>query len=218
MENVIYYRVSTKGQGESGLGLEAQQQIVAKFLTDSDSVIAEFTEVESGRKNDRIELKKAVELAKQGGARLVVAKLDRLARNVFFISALMESKVNFIAVDLPNANNFTVHLYAALAEQEAKLISERTKAALGALKARGVKLGPPPGKHHNAWGEMSTADKARISQEIFERNYAHVIPVVRMIRDLPPKLIAQKLNEQNYKTSKGGTWSPTQVNRVLEKL
>src|ERR671916_3049559 len=139
---VAYYRVSTEKQGRSGLGLEAQQEAVRSYLNGGSwQLMAEVVEVESGRKNDRPRLAEALRLCRLHGAILIIAKLDRLARNVAFISNLMESGVEFTAVDFPQANRLTVHILAAVAEHEAKAISERTRAALTAAKARGKRLG-----------------------------------------------------------------------------
>src|ERR1700733_8691988 len=139
---VCYYRVSTQKQGRSGLGLEAQQKAVRDHLNGGNwKVVGEFTEVETGKRADRPQLAAALAACRLHGAKLIIAKLDRLARNVHFISGLMESKVDFVAVDFPQANRLTVHILAAVAEHEAKMISERTKVALAAARARGVKLG-----------------------------------------------------------------------------
>ena len=139
---ITYFRVSTDRQGRSGLGLEAQQQAVRQFLSGrAATVIAEFIEVESGSKNDRPKLKEALEACQRSRATLLIAKLDRLARSVAFISALMEAKTNFLAVDMPHASRLVLHVMAAFAEHEREMIRERTKAALAAAKARGVRLG-----------------------------------------------------------------------------
>ena len=139
---VAYYRVSTDRQGKSGLGLEAQREAVQSYLNGGSwTLAAEVTEVESGRRNDRPELDRALGLCRLYGATLVVAKLDRLARNVAFISKLMESGIDFVAVDFPQANRLTI--LSAVAEHEAAMISQRTRAALAAARARGVKLGNP---------------------------------------------------------------------------
>src|SRR5215211_4488528 len=139
---VAYYRVSTAKQGRSGLGLEAQQEAVRSYLNGGSwQLVDEVVEVESGKRNDRPKLAEALRLCRLHGATLIIAKLDRRARNVAFISNLMESGVEFTAVDFPQANRLTVHILAAVAEHEAAMISQRTKAALGAAKARGVKLG-----------------------------------------------------------------------------
>ena len=141
---IAYYRVSTQRQGRSGLGLEAQQQAVNVFLHGHEELIIEsFTEIESGRKNDRPQLAAALDACRRYKAVLVIAKLDRLARNVHFISGLMESGVEFVAVDMPEANRLTIHILAAVAEHERETISQRTKAALQAAKARGTKAGQP---------------------------------------------------------------------------
>src|SRR5271154_4183939 len=139
---VSYLRVSTARQGISGLGLEAQRASVAAFLNGGDwTLVQEVVEVESGKRSDRPALAEALRLCRKHRATLIIAKLDRLARNVHFISGLMESGVEFVAVDMPQANRFVVHILAAVAEQEADAISRRTKAALEAAKARGQKLG-----------------------------------------------------------------------------
>ena len=139
---IAYYRVSTKRQGRSGLGLEAQEAAVRDFLNGGNwQLVKEFTEIESGKRTDRPQLEKAFRACRVYGAKLIIAKLDRLARNVAFISNLMESGVEFEAVDFPQANRLTIHIMAAMAEHEAKMISDRTKAALAAAKRRGVKLG-----------------------------------------------------------------------------
>src|SRR5580704_1542251 len=139
---VAYYRVSTQRQGRSGLGLEAQQKAVRDYLNGGDwRMVGEFVEVESGRRKDRPRLAEALSMCRVHGAKLIIAKLDRLARNVAFISTLMDSGVDFEAADFPQANRLTIHILAAVAEHEARMISERTKAALAAAKRRGVKLG-----------------------------------------------------------------------------
>ena len=150
MKIVSYIRVSTKAQGNSGLGLEAQRSAVGAFADSRGANIqAEYREVETGKKKDRPELTKALAHCRRSKATLVVAKLDRLARNVAFTSALMESDVDFVACDNPHANRLTIHILAAVAEAEAVAISERTKAALAAAKARGVKLGSARPGHWN---------------------------------------------------------------------
>ena len=156
---MAYYRVSTDKQGASGLGLEAQRQ-AAKRIARSTPILSEFIEVETAKRstaNNRPELLAAIAECKQHSATLLIAKLDRLARNVYFISGLMESGIDFVAADMPEANRLTVHIMAAFAEHEANAISERTKAALAALKTRGVKLGNP------RWSEsLENARAARI--------------------------------------------------------
>jgi len=141
---VAYYRVSTDQQGASGLGLEAQRSAVATYLDGGPwRLVAEHTEVESGKRADRPELAKALLACRKHKAKLIIAKLDRLSRNLAFIATLMDSGVEFVAVDNPHANKLTIHILAAVAQHEREAISERTKAALAAAKARGKKLGGP---------------------------------------------------------------------------
>ena len=140
---VAYFRVSTKRQGASGLGLEAQKKSVADYVANNGQVVAEFVEIETGKRADRPQLNLAIELCKKHGYTLCVAKLDRLARNLFFVASLANSKVDFVAVDNFSATPFVIHVLSAVAEQEAVAISARTKAALQAYKARGGTLGNP---------------------------------------------------------------------------
>src|SRR5262249_9460343 len=141
---VAYYRVSTDKQGKSGLGLEAQRKAVLDYLNGGTwHLVGEFTEIESGKRNERPELVKALAACKRNKAKLVIAKLDRLSRNLAFIATLMDSGVEFVAVDNPHANKLTVHILAAVAQHECEMIAQRTKDALQAAKARGVVLGNP---------------------------------------------------------------------------
>jgi DNA invertase Pin-like site-specific DNA recombinase len=217
---VSYFRVSTKRQGESGLGLEAQREAVRKFVGDGQ-VVASFEEVESGGRSDRPALDAALRACRLRNATLVIAKLDRLARSVAFVSRLMEEGVDFVAVDNPNANRLTVHLLAAIAEHERELISQRTKAALQAAKARGVKLGNPRGadtmREH---GEMA---RTRSMQVRMERSASRASEVVSIIEDVqaagPLSLrgLAAELNNRTIPAPRGGEWTAVQVRRVLAR-
>src|SRR4249920_820972 len=172
---VAYFRVSTDRQGKSGLGLEAQRDSVLNYLDGGRwTLIAEFTEIESGKRNDRPELEKALAACKKQKAKLVIAKLDRLSRNLAFIAALMDSGVEFIAVDNPHANKLTVHILAAVAQHEREIISARTSAALQAAKARGKRLGNP--KLFEARRQAEAAKK-----ESADRYSANILPVIREI-------------------------------------
>ncbi len=173
---VAYYRVSTERQGRSGLGLEAQRAAVEGYLGHNGwEMVGEFTEVESGRKADRPQLARALASCRVHDATLVVAKLDRLARNVHFISALMESGVEFAAVDFPQANRLTVHILAAVAEHEREMISARTKAALAAAKARGVVLGTPANLKHGDLGTRRSAEARSAKADARARDLAPVV-------------------------------------------
>jgi DNA invertase Pin-like site-specific DNA recombinase len=142
MKYIVYYRVSTKKQGLSGLGLDAQKTIVESYIK-NNTVIAEFTEIETGKSANRPQLNNALIACKQNNATLIVAKLDRLARNLHFITNLQNANVDFICCDMPTANRLTIHIIAAIAENEAQLISTRTKQALAEKKKQGIKLGNP---------------------------------------------------------------------------
>ena len=211
---VAYYRVSTDEQERSGLGLDAQRKAVIDFINGgAANLIAEFTEIESGKRNDRPQLAEALKLCRKEKAVLVIAKLDRLARNVAFISNLMESGVDFQAVDMPDANRLTVHILAAVAEHEREMISQRTKAALQAAKARGVKLGSPdPGKG-SAIGVAANKGKA-------DRFAANVVPIIREIEasGVTSNLgIAKALNARGIPTARGGQWYDSTVKNVLNR-
>ena len=215
---VAYFRVSTDRQGRSGLGLEAQQRAVLDYVEGGGwSLVASFTEVESGRRNDRPKLAKALAACRAHRATLLVAKFDRLARNVHFISGLMESGVDFAACDMPEANKLTIHVIAAVAEHEREAISRRTKEALQAAKARGVRLGNP--------GNMDAGDRARgraLGREArtrAARAWAEdVLPVIEEIRAAGTTSlhgIAAALNRSGTPARRGGRWQAAQVRRVL---
>jgi DNA invertase Pin-like site-specific DNA recombinase len=210
---VAYYRVSTAQQGRSGLGLEAQREAVRRHLLASGwPPLAEFTEEETGKGSDalarRPQLKAALAFAKKHKATLVIAKLDRLSRNVAFISALMDSRVEFVAVDNPHATRLTLHILAAVAEHEARMISDRTKAALAAAKARGVVLG--------AQGKVLAAENKAEAMRRLE-------PAVDALRSmkvegLSIRQIAQALNERGIASPGGGRWHASNVQGAVKRL
>jgi DNA invertase Pin-like site-specific DNA recombinase len=212
---VAYYRVSTAEQGRSGLGLEAQRAAVEAYLNGGSwELAAEFTEVESGKRADRPELAKALDRCRLIGATLVIAKLDRLTRNVAFMANLMESGAEFVAVDNPHATKFTIHILAAVAEHEREQISSRTKAALAAAKARGKRLGgyrgnPPPDASLGAAARRDAADAfaARVRPTI----------VALRARGLSLRRIAAELTAAGVRTADGGVWAATTVGRALAR-
>lgn len=217
---IAYYRVSTDRQGRSGLGLDAQRKAVMDYLNGGDwQLTGEFTEVESGKRSDRPELAKALEACRRQKAKLVIAKLDRLARNVAFISGLMESKVDFVAADMPEANKLTVHIMAAMAEHEREQISARTKAALAAAKARGTKLGwAIPGRAHEQLHAARKGVSVRLQQA--DTFAANVLPIIRDIEAAGVatlKGIAEALNARGIKTARGGRWHATTVKNVMQR-
>ncbi len=213
---IPYYRVSTKKQGESGLGLEAQQSCVADFARyGQHEIIATYQEIETGKRADRPELAKAIAHSKRAKATLVIAELDGLARNVHFLSGLMELRVDFVCCDNPHANRLTLHILAAVAEDEARRISERTKAALATYKARGGRLGTPGDLTSQAGrrGTEATRAKARVA-------YAALLPELRQWREagLSYREIAAMLNGGGRTTGTGAPWNHNQVKRVLTRV
>jgi len=212
---VTYYRVSTQRQGASGLGLEAQRQTVEQYLAKSSGTALEsFTEVETGKGSNALEkrpqLRSALETCKKTGATLLIAKLDRLARNVHFVSGLLETGVDFVAADMPNANKVMIQMYAVMSEWERDQISERTKAALTAAKARGVVLGVTGPANLKSCNEQRQ-QKAR---EFRDR----LRPVLdgMVSQGLTRREMVVRLNSLEIKAPAGGTWSLGQVQRMAK--
>lgn len=212
---IAYLRVSTQRQGQSGLGLEAQRQTVTTHAA-GGTILAEYVEVESGKRDDRTQLAAALKHCKVTGSTLLVAKLDRLSRNVEFTARLMNAGVDFIAADMPYANRLTIHIIAAMAEHEREMISQRTKAALEAAKRRGKVLGGHRDgaariADHQAAGARAIADKAD----------AYAQDVADILLDIGPgtlRHIADQLTARGIKTPRGGQWSPTAVSRVQHRI
>lgn len=219
MKYVAYYRVSTGKQGQSGLGLEAQKRDIGIFMdsfaTEGDNLIAEFVEVESGRQDDRQKLEEAMLLCKEQGATLLVSKLDRLSRRVSFIASLLEDRAfQFKVAQMPYADKFQLHIYAALAEQERDFISQRTKAALAVKKAEGVKLGAAAHKE-------SVKPRGLKRQPLAAIQFATQFePELKIMRDvgLTYAEISDKFNAKGYKTREGGSFSKGQVQRMCVRL
>ena len=216
---VSYLRVSTARQGRSGLGLEAQRKAVEDYLNGGNwQLVKEFVEVESGKKVDRPQLEKAFQLCRLLGAKLVIAKLDRLSRDAHFLLGLEKAGVDFVAADMPHANKLTIGIMAVMAQHEREMISERTKAALAAAKRRGVKLGGFRGRVFSA-KDIKAATAAR--QEKAQSRAADLAPIVKELQAggaTSLRAIAAGLNERNIPTARGGEWSPTQVMRLLEDI
>jgi DNA invertase Pin-like site-specific DNA recombinase len=217
---VSYLRVSTGKQGRSGLGLEAQREAVEEFLGSSGGeLVQEFQEVESGRKSDRPQLSQALSLCRLRKAILVVAKLDRLARDAHFLLGLQRAGVEFVACDLPGANRLTVGILAMVAEEEARLTSARTRAALAAAKRRGVKLGRP--NLTDPIRKLGTKASAQVRSELSRQWAMDMRPHLQeILSSNRPSLraLADRLNEIGLPTPRGGRWHATQVRRLLRQV
>lgn len=217
---VAYYRVSTARQGRSGLGLDAQRKAVADFLNGGSwQLLAEFVEVETGKSDDRPKLEEALAMCDLSGATLVVAKLDRLSRNLAFLAKLQESGARFVAADMPEANELTIHIMAAVAQAERKAISTRTKEALAAAKARGVRLGgnrgnlddlrKGPARSAEVRSHQSTERAAKVQRQI---DSVAVDAGTSSLRQ-----IAAELNRRGITAPRGGRWHAAQVRAVLKR-
>lgn len=218
---IAYYRVSTDEQARSGLGLEAQKAAVMALCSARGwEIIAEFKEAESGKRNDRPKLAEAIHHAKVTNGTLVIAKLDRLSRNVAFITALQDSKAKFIAADMPDATEITVHIMAAVAQAERKAIASRTREALAAAKARGTRLGNPNGAaaiRRAGKGNVAAVESIKGNADAFARDLLPVIDRLRSqgMASLPQ--LARGLNEGGFATPRGGKWHPSSVRNLLAR-
>lgn len=212
---VAYFRVSTTRQGESGLGLEAQRAAIERYLNGGSwRLLAEFTEVESGKRDDnRPQLAAAMELCRRKRATLLIATLDRLSRNLAFIAALLDSKVRFVCADFPQADRTVLQMRALFAEYERERISERTRSALAAAKARGVKLGGPRWKEAGEIGRESSRRRA----DEFARNLRPIIEDIQRCGAVSNREIAEALAQRGVKTARGGQWRPTQIRNALRR-
>jgi DNA invertase Pin-like site-specific DNA recombinase len=218
---VAYYRVSTVRQGRSGLGLEAQRHAVREFLDGGRwKLVGEHVEVESGRRGERTELQNALATCRLHRATLVVAKLDRLSRDAAFLLTLRDSQVEFIAVDMPDANRLTVGIMAMIAEHEAEAISARTRAALAAARRRGVKLGNPEHLDQRARRKGTAASAQERSRKAEQRALDLAAVVTELKRGGAGSLreLAKGLNERGIPAARGGVWSAAQVQRIVARL
>lgn len=212
MKFVAYYRVSTQKQGAAGLGMEAQRQSVARYLASMNcELLGSFEEVESGANNQRPQLAAAIQLAKSKKAVLIIAKLDRLTRSASFLLQLQDSKIDFVACDMPNADKFSVGIIALLAQRERELISERTKAGLAVAKQRGVKLGNPNAAE--AWGKAMT--KIHLRKQEFAVQAKRSIKEIQSTGVTTLCGIADCMNKRGEKSARGGKWTGTAIKRVL---
>lgn len=217
---VAYYRVSTEKQGRSGLGLEAQKEAVRTYLNGGKwELAAEFTEVESGKSSDRPALAKALQACRVYGAKLVIAKLDRLSRDAHFLLGLEKAGVDFVAADMPHANRLTVGIMAMVADEERRMISARTKAALQAAKARGKKLGGFRGKVITPEARLASRHTRQAQSQARANDLAPVIEELKAGGITSLGGLAKALSEQGIPTARGNAdWSPVQVSRLLERI
>lgn len=216
---VSYLRVSTDKQGRSGLGLEAQRKAVTDYLGTGPELISEFVEVESGRKSDRPELGKALAACRVHRATLLVAKLDRLSRDAHFLLGLKNAGVEFVAVDMPSANRLTVGILAMVAEEEARLISVRTRSALQAAKARGVVLGRPNLNRQARQKGTAVSIQVRKGKALQRANDLRpVLQSLELEGVLSAAAIARSLSEKGVPAPRGGKWSAVQVSRLRVQI
>ena len=215
---VSYLRQSTKKQSLSNLGIEAQREIIQKHLGQIKP-IAEFVETESGRKSDRPKLAEALELCRKTKSTLIVAKLDRLSRNVAFTSKLLESDVEIRFCDFPEANRLVLHIIASIAEYEAGLISQRTKQALKAKKARGVSLGKPENLVNNLGKAITKSNLTNRQKALDNDNNRRAIAMLKVMatQDLSLSEMARRLNEEGFVTSQGKQFTAWQVSVLLKR-
>lgn len=220
MEYVSYIRVSTNQQEASGLGLEAQQTIINNFIKEGDIILKQFIEVESGKKsNNRPQLLQALNYCQQYGTTLLISKLDRLSRDASFILSLRDANIDFVCCDMPDANRFTIGIFALIAEQERQFISDRTKAALAELKRRGKKLGNPQNLTQSARekGVKVRKEKANSNQNNI-RARAMVKTLLEKDFFMSLKAIADALNANGFKTARGKAYFPATVKRIVDSL
>jgi len=218
---VVYIRVSTAMQGKSGLGIEAQRTAIVDYLNGGKwELIAEFVEVESGKLDERVKLQEAMKHCQMTGATLVIAKLDRISRDSHFIGNIMKSGIEFVAVDMPAANKFTIHILAAVAEHEREMISQRTKSALQAAKARGKKLGNPQNLNSVA-AEKGRVLGVKARQAKADEFASKIAPMIQGLsrEGMSLNAIARELNQRDILTPSGkaGTWTPTTVKNALRR-
>ena len=222
MKLVAYYRVSTERQGRSGLGLEAQRAAVEAYAMQcSGRVLESFTEIESGKRNDRPELDRALLRAKVTGATLVIAKLDRLSRDAAFLLKLQRDGVRFVAADMPDANTLTVGILAVVAQAEREAISTRTKDALAAVKARGGKLGNPNGAaalRRAAKGNAAALEVVQARAQERADNLASTVAELTGNGVCSLGAIAEALNKADIKTAQGKRWHKSSVRNLLKRL
>lgn len=216
---ISYLRVSTDRQGKSGLGIEAQRNGVSEYLNGGNwSLVKEFVEVESGKRSNRPKLEEAIKACRVYGAKLVIAKLDRLSRDAHFLLGLEKAGVDFVAADMPNANRLTVGIMAMVAEEERRMISKRTKDALAAAKRRGTKLGGDRGVVPSKKAREMAAEALQRRANARASDLAPIIRELQAAGKVSLRAIAEGLNEAGILTPRKGKWSAVQVQRLLSRI
>ena len=217
MNYICYYRVSTKAQGRSGLGLGDQQSIVSRYLRDGDQIVTEFTEIESGRKSERPKLIEAIRACQQHKAKLLIAKLDSLSRNVAFVMTLRDSGVDFVACDLPDANTLTVGMMVTFAQYEVERTSERTRAALAQKKGQGFTLGKPENLTLQA---IQKGEAVRVTNALTHKANVQATELATLYRSkgMTYAQIAAKLNQTHYQTRRNKQFDGKAVYRLLKRV
>lgn len=218
MRYVAYFRVSTRDQGRSGLGLDAQRAAVQRFLRDGDVVVGEYQDIETGKRDDREGLGQALRACRIYNAKLLIARLDRLSRNIAFITRLMSDGVQFVSVDNPAINELTAHILAAVAEAERKAISDRTRLALAAAKARGTKLGNPANLRGQDEGRRRGAAAVAVQATKRAADLQDVITAIQADGVTSRRGIAHELNRRGIRTARDREWSAGQVHVLLARL
>ena len=203
---IAYFRVSTERQGKSGLGLAAQRRKISDFIAGAGTLIAEFCDIQSGRNNSRVELQRAIHLAKRENAKIVIARLDRFSRRVSFIANILEQGIGLVCAEMPNATDFQLHIFAALAQEERRLISERTRAALAEAKRRGRILGANgrnlAARNRRAADEFAATLRTKLDADLMGRSYSE---------------IARHLNDAGIATITGRKFYPQTVKNFLAR-
>jgi len=213
MNYVCYYRVSTQKQSISGLGLESQKSIITNFINPDDKIISEFTEIESGKNRNRIELEKAIQLCKKEKAALIVAKLDRLARDVEFLFKIVNTGIDIKFCDMQIMNTLTLGLFATISQYERELISSRTKSALKELKKKGIKLGTNNLSLSGIEKSVNIRKEKAKNDESNKRAFAFIQSLLTQNKSL--RQIANQLNESGFKTSKGNQFFANSVKQII---
>lgn len=216
MKYIGYIRVSTQKQGKSGLGLEAQKRAIRNMVNEDDVLIAEYEEIESGKNKERPKLLEAIQRCKETKATLVIARLDRLSRSLSFISQLMDNEIDFVACDMKHANRFTIQIFGAIAEQEARFISKRTKAALAELKAKGIRLGSPENLTNKSREKSLEVRKRNALMNEHNRKATALIAAMRKEKKSFSN-IAVELNQSGFKTRRNSSFTAMTVKRLYDR-